>query len=118
MKKDFLSNLLKQRIVLVGIVMVIILLYVSRQLPDSLNLFTFSKGVIGVELLNKEFVKLDEHVFFYKIGNITPLIEHYETNGYTFGNQFGAGYIFYRNNKRFNFTTQAVTRWHSIMITK
>ncbi|HHX61652.1 MAG TPA: hypothetical protein GX707_13235 [Epulopiscium sp.] len=118
MKKDFLSKSLKKRIVWVSIVVVIILLYVSSQLSDSLNVFTFSKGVIGVELLNKDYVKLDEHVFFYKTGNITPLIEYYEVNGYAFGNQFGAGYIFYRNNKRFNFTTQAVTRRHSIMITK
>lgn len=118
MKKDFSSKSLKKWIILVSIVLVIFQFYVSRQLPDSLNVLMFSKGVIGVELLNKDLVKLNEYIFFYKTGNITPLIEYYEANGYTFGDQFGSGYVFYRNNKRFNFTTQTVTRWHSIMITK
>ncbi|GAA0357211.1 hypothetical protein [Bacillus horti] len=89
----------------------------GQKRENRLNVFMFTKGVIGVELLNKDFVQLDEHIFLYKTNNVTPLVEYYEANGYTFDDQFGSGYVFYQNDKRVNFSTQAVTRWHSIMIT-
>lgn len=118
MKKDFSYKSVKKWIILVSIVLVVMTFYVLRQLPDTLNVIMFTKGVIGVELLNKDFVELDEDIFFYKTGNVAPLIEHYEVKGYTFDEQFGAGYVFYQNDKLITFSSQTVTRWHSIMITQ
>lgn len=118
MKKVFTSKTQKKWIIMVSILLILsitFIFYVSTRLPDELNIRMFTKGVIGVELLNKDFVKLDETIYFYKSENVAPLIEYYEANGYIFGEQFGSGYVFYQNDQRYNFSTQTVTRRHSIM---
>jgi len=121
MKKVLASKSQKKWIVIVSMLLILsiaFVFYVSIKLPDELNIRMFTKGVIGVELLNKEFVKLDETIYFYKTENVAALIEYYEANGYTFGEQLGSGYLFYQNDQRYNFSSQTVTRRHSIMLTQ
>lgn len=121
MKKVSIFKLQKKWIIAVSVLLILsiaFVFYVSTKLPDELNIRMFTKGVIGVELLNKDFVKLDETIYFYKSKNVAPLIEYYEANGYIFDEQFGSGYVFYQNDQRYNFSTQTVTRRYSIMLTQ
>ena len=118
MKKIIFSKSFKNCIIIGSMSLIFLVFYVSSKLPDELDIRMFTKGVIGVELLDKDFVKIGETIYFYKSENIAPLINYYEENRYTFYEQFGSGYLFYKNNKQFHLSTQIVSRRYSIMITQ
>ncbi len=117
MKFKFIN---KKRFTLIAITLIVLVLavYTSINLPDNISLQMFTKGVISVDLLKNDYVILYEGMFFYRTNNVNPLIDHFVDEGYDFIEQAGSGYIFLKDNEYFTISSRAVTRWHSIMLTK
>lgn len=64
---------LKQLISVMVILGVMLCVYTSAKLPDAVNLQMFIKGIIHTEILQQDFVEIEEGLFFYKTGNVDAL---------------------------------------------
>lgn len=109
---------IKQLLSIVVILGVMLCVYTSAKLPDAVNLKMFIKGVIHTEILQQDFVEIEDGILFYKTRNVDALITHLEGNNYQFQEQMGAGYVFAKEENIYVCTSQALTRRHSYMNTR